>query len=878
MQPMMMTQSAGRLTIVPKGEMTGRRTGRGGGRTREQTCRVGGRISDQDGQGGNRGNRANGGVDEVLDFFTVIAQQLQNLLPTIITQVDFKAFIREEFCPNNEIQKLETKFLCHTMVRAGHVGYTDRFHELDRLVTYLVTPKNKRIDRYIYGLASQICRMVAATEPTIIQSIILKFDVLTDEAIRNGSLKKNTEKRLNDREPSRDGNIRDDNKRSRTGRMFAMTTNPVRKEYMGSAPKCTNCNYHHLPETPCRICTNCNHFRYFAKDCMVRPRMVNPSNARSPIAAREAYFKCGGTDHYKAAYPRLNRAPGQGGNCPNQVLAVDGGQGRGNNGNQARRRAFMLGADKAHHDPNIMTGKFTLNNHYATTLFDSGADYSFVSTTFIPLLDIESSNLEIEGHTFDIDLIPSGHGRFDVIVGMDWLFRHKTEIVCHEKVVRIPLLSGKILRVLGERPEEKVRHLMSAKAGEEKLKDIIVVRNFSEVFPDDLSRLPPSREIKLHIDLIPREMSIANFPSRLVPSEMEELSNQLKELQDKGLILDMLEKEKLYAKFSKCEFWLREGGEHERASQTLQDKLCNAPVLALPDGPEDFVVYCDASCQGLGYVLMQRGKNCCEAKRADDGALYYLDRIWAPLTGDVRTFIMDEAHKSKYSVYLGADKIYYDLRDMYWWPEMKKDIALYGELICTPHKVMCTPQKCICGVVPYRIEMDYITKLPRTSSGHDTIWVIVDRLIKFVHFLSMREDCKMDRLDRLYLNEIAKGKLAPRFVGPFEITERIGLVAYRLRLPKELNGIHDTFHVLNLKICLADPTLQIPLDEIQIDAKLNFVKEPVEILKREFKKLKRSRILIVKVRWNSKRGPEFTRECEDQMKLKYPHLFSSSTG
>nr|GEW81559.1 putative reverse transcriptase domain-containing protein [Tanacetum cinerariifolium] len=105
-----------------------------------------------------------------------------------------------------------------------------------------------------------------------------------------------------------------------------------------------------------------------------------------------------------------------------------------------------------------------------------------------------------------------------------------------------------------------------------------------------------------------------------------------------------------------------------------------------------------------------------------------------------------------------------------------------------------------------------------------------------------------------------KEKLAPRFIRPFEITKRIGPVAYRLRLPEELNGVHDTFHVLNLKKCLADPTLQVTLNKIQVDAKLNFVEEPVEILEREFKKLKRSRIAIVKVRWNTKRGPEYTWE------------------
>ncbi|GJZ85983.1 putative reverse transcriptase domain-containing protein [Tanacetum coccineum] len=120
-----------------------------------------------------------------------------------------------------------------------------------------------------------------------------------------------------------------------------------------------------------------------------------------------------------------------------------------------------------------------------------------------------------------------------------------------------------------------------------------------------------------------------------------------------------------------------------------------------------------------------------------------------------------------------------------------------------------------------------------------------------------------------------KGKLAPRFVGPFEIIKKIGPVAYWLDFHEELNGVHDTFHVLNLKKCLADPTLQVALDEIRIDAKLNFMEEPVEILEREFKKFKRSRISIIKVRWNSKRGPEFTWEREDQMKLKYPHLFSN---
>ncbi|GKA51353.1 putative reverse transcriptase domain-containing protein [Tanacetum coccineum] len=183
-------------------------------------------------------------------------------------------------------------------------------------------------------------------------------------------------------------------------------------------------------------------------------------------------------------------------------MAINRGQGRRNNGNHARGRAFMLGAEEALQDPNIVTGTFTLNNHYAITLLESGADYTFVSTTFIPLLGIEPSDL---GFSFEIEI---ASGQLEEI--------------------------DKVLRVLGERPKEKERHLMSAK--EQKQEEMVVVRDFPEVFPNDLSRLPPSREIEFRIELVPRAIPVVKSPYRFRPSEMEELSGQLKELQDKGFI------------------------------------------------------------------------------------------------------------------------------------------------------------------------------------------------------------------------------------------------------------------------------------------------------------------------------------------------------
>ncbi|GKE20285.1 putative reverse transcriptase domain-containing protein, partial [Tanacetum coccineum] len=441
--------------------------------------------------------------------------------------------------------------------------------------------------------------------------------------------------------------------------------------------------------------------------------------------------------------------------------------------------------------------------------------------------------------------------------------------------------------------------------------------------------------------------------------------------------------------------------------------------------------------EDVGGMLVENAKNL-EAIMTEklepraDRTLCLNDRSWLPSYGDLRTVIMHESHKSKYSIHPGSDKMYQDMKKLYWWPNMKADIATYVSKCLTCAKVKAKHQRpsrlLVQPKIPEwkwdNITMDFVTKLPKSSQGYDTIWVIVDRLTKSAIFTLIRETDLMDKLARMYLKENAlgtsldmstayhpqtdgqsertiqtledmlracaidfgkgwvnhlplvefsynnsyhasikaapfealygrkcrspvcwtevgeaqilgpeliqettekiiqikqrmqaardrqksyadlkrkpmefqvgdkvmlkvspwkgvvrfgkRGKLNPRYVGPFKVLEKVGEVAYKLELPEELSRVHNTFHVSNLKKCHADEPLAVPLDGLHLDDKLHFVEEPLEIVGREVKRLKRSRIPLVKVRWNSKRGPEFTWEREDQFKKKYPHLFTKT--
>ncbi|GJW01339.1 putative reverse transcriptase domain-containing protein [Tanacetum coccineum] len=728
--------------------------------------------------------------------------------------------------------------------------------------------------------------------------------------------------------------------------------------------------------------------------------------------------------HYKRDCPKLKN-----GNRGNQ---------RGNGSTPAK--VYVVGNAGTNPDSNIVTGTFLLNNCYASILFDTGADRSFVSTTFSSLIDITPTTLDhyynveladgkiirintiIRGctlnfldHPFNNNLMPIELGSFDVIVGMDWLAKYHAVIDCAEKIVRIPW-GKETLIIHGDRSNQgngtrlniisctkthkyllKGHHVFLAhvttketedRSGEKRLEDVLIVRDFPEVFPEELPDLPLTRQVEFQIDLMPGASPVARAPYRLAPSEMKELSEQLQELSDKGFIrpssspwgapvlfvkkkdgsfwmyidyrelnkltmknrypllriddlfdqlqgssiyskidlrsgyhqlrvreedipkttfrtryghyefqvmpfglinapavfmdlmnrvckpyldkfvivfiddiliysknkkeheehlkaiLELLKKEELYAKFTKCEFWIPKvqflghvidcqgihmdpakiesikdwaspktpteirqflglagyyrrfidgfskiakpmtkltqkkvafewGDKQEASFQTLKERSKPLRVRALVmtiglDLPKQ-ILNAQTEAQKPenlknedvgGMIRKDLPKERLEPRA--DGTLCLNGRSWLPCYGDLRTVIMHESHKSKYSVHPGSDKMYQDMKKLYWWPNMKADIATYVSKCLTCAKVKAKHQRpsglLVQPKIPEwkwdNITMDFVTKLPKSPQGHDTIWVIVDRLTKSAIFTPMRETDSMEKLARLYIKEV----------------------------------------------------------------------------------------------------------------------------
>ncbi|GJY35458.1 putative reverse transcriptase domain-containing protein [Tanacetum coccineum] len=666
----------------------------------------------------------------------------------------------------------------------------------------LKVKESNEVEKYVGGLPDMIQGSVMASKPKTMQDAIEFATELMDQKIRTFVDRQAKNKRKLNDNSRRNQNQQHPFKRKNVARAY--TVGPVEKKvYGGSKPLCPKCNYHH--DGQC-----------------------------APKALQEGFPK---TYNY-----------------------------RGNHAGNGRvtARAYAVGNARKNPDANVVTSMFLLNNRYASLLFDTSADRSFVSTAFSSLIDIVPIALD---HDYNVELADG-------------------------KIIRVnTIIRGCTLNFLN--------HPFNIDLMPVELGSFDVIIDFPKVFPEDLLGIPLTRQEEFQIDLILGVAPVARMPYRLAPSEMKELPDQLQELSDKGfirpssspwgtpvlfvkkkdgsfqikqkheehlkLILELLKKEELNAKFSKCEFW-------------IPKKLCSAPIMALPEGAKNFIVYYDASHKGLGAVLMQNEKQILEAqtkarklenlgdedvggtpvKTSRESENSRKEKLEPRADGDI-------SHKLKYSVHPGFDKMYQDMKKLILVPpDLKPDMIHLCQAMFDILKVKAEHQKPSGLLVKPEIPQWKIQAARDRQKSYADV---------------RRKPLEFQDGDRVMLKFSPwkwviyfgkRGKLNPRYIGPFKVLAKVGTVAYRLELPQQLSMVHSRFYVSNLKKCLSNEPLAILLDEIHINDKLHFIEEPVEIMDREVKRLKQSHIPIIKVRWNSRRGPEFTWERGDQFKKKYP--------
>ncbi|GJR61079.1 putative reverse transcriptase domain-containing protein [Tanacetum coccineum] len=647
----------------------------------------------------------------------------------------------------------------------------------------MVPGEEDRVEKFIGGLLDNIQGNVIAAKPTRLQDVVRITNNLMDQKLKGYVVNQKTARCCKLKGIRLEVNQRDNHgqqppfKRPNVGGQNvarAYTAGNNEKPYNRPFPLCNKCKLHH--EGSCTMrCGKCNKIGHLTQDCKVTNFTTSTQRGQVVNQRVVTCLECGRQRHYKSDCPKLKDQ-----NHGNKA-------GNKNGVGKARGKAYVLGGGDANPDSNVVKGTFLLNNHYASMIFDSGADRSFVSNTFSTLLDVTPDTLDVSyvvelangrmsetntvlrgctlgllGHPFNIDLMPVELGSFDVIIGMDWLANHHAVIVCDEKIVRIPY-GDDVLIVQGDRDGKGEKSKLSIisctktqkyikrgcliflaqvtkkeiedKSEEKRLEDVLTVWDFSEVFPHDLTGLPPTlalselQELSTQLQELSDKLTVKNryllpridglfdqlqgsrvyskidlrsdyhqlrvreedipkiafrtryghYEFQVMPFGLTNAPAQGRARKNLKLILELLKKEELYAKFSKCEFWLSKvqflghvvdsegihvnpakiepikdwaspktlieicqflalAGSYRRfikgflkvakpitkltqknvrfnwsekaeaAFQLLKQKLCSAPILALPEGSENFMVYCDASRKGLGAVFMQREK------------------------------------------------------------------------------------------------------------------------------------------------------------------------------------------------------------------------------------------------------------------------------
>nr|GEW34623.1 putative reverse transcriptase domain-containing protein [Tanacetum cinerariifolium] len=825
-----------------------------------------------------------------------------------------KRMIKNKYCPMGEIQKLESEYWNLKVKGVNLLNYNHRFQELALMCDRMFPEESAKVERYISGLPDMIHGSVKASKPQLMQ-----------EAIE---------------------------------------------------PTCCCQQQQQQPE----------------QQQQQQPEGQG-ENARGIIC-----YECGVLGHYKSDCPKLK----------------NGNQGNRAGNKNVVEKAYAVWTAETNPNSNIGTGTFLLNNRYASVLFDTGADRSFVSTAFSSLIDIIPTTLD---HDYDVELADE-MGSFDVIIGMDWLVKYHAVIVCDKKLVHVPF-GDEILLFHDDgsiNGHESRLNIISCPKTQRRTNSLRLSRGFSR----GLSGYPTNPPSGVSIDLVPGAAPVAQAPYRLNPSEMKELSDQLKELANKGFIrpssspwgalvlfvkkkdrsfwmcIDYRKLNKLMVKnrnplpriddlfdqlqgssvYSKIDLRLgyhqlrvREEDILKTAFRTRYDHyefqvmpfgLTKAPAVFMdlmnreckPYLDKFVIVFIDdiliysknkqeheehlklilellkkeqlyakfSKCefwipkvQFLGHVIDSQGIHVDPAKieSIKDWASPKTAteiRQFLGLAGNYRRFIEGFSKIVRPMTKLIQNKVMFD-----WGDKQEEAFQIIKQKLCSaPILALLEGSKDF--VVYYNASIkgkanvvaDELSRKERIKPLNDTIWVVVDRLTKSKHFLPMKETDPMNKLARLYLKEVVmrheilvsiicdrdpriqaardlqksyadvkgkplefqvgdrvmlkvlpwkgvvrfgkRGKLNPRYIGPFKVLAKVRTVAYRLKLPKQLSRVHSTFHVSNMKKCLFDEPLAISLEEVHIDDKHHFVEEPVKVMNREVKRLKQSRIPIIKVR------------------------------